>query len=173
MAEAESLNTLAQNSYVEISDGVTAVRTTADGSGTPSSVSINQTDPNNLVRTAPNTAARTQSITGANKVAAPGAAAVIATTASLAVGIWDVEVTAFITGTTVANLELDNLRVRNGTTVVGTIIVPVSGTTGATENGTFRMRMNINPSAAISVITNAAATASSIYAATISCTRVV
>lgn len=115
---------------------------------------------------------RLTSITANGKVTSPAAGVAIATTANLAAGTWDIEATVFISGTT-APVEVDNCKFRIGATPVATIIVPVAGTTGATNNAVFHMRINLGGTAPVSVNTAAEATTDSVYAATIIATRVI
>lgn len=105
--------------------------------------------------------------------AAPAAAAAIATTADLTAGTWDVEVTATISGTTVATLEADNMRLKIGGTAVAAVLVPVPGTAGGSAAGVLRCRVNIPTGVApLSVVANANSTASSVYKAQIVASKV-
>lgn len=162
MPSSESTNTQFQGSFVKIADGDYALRVSgAIAGGSTGALEV-----------IPPAVALTTSVTANGKVTTPAAAAPIAATANLAAGTWDVEVTSFITGTTVANLELDNLKFRIGATTVATIISPVSGTTGATVNSVFKIRVNIPVPTPVSVVAGALATTAAIYAATIIATRV-
>jgi hypothetical protein len=114
--------------------------------------------------------ARSTSKVDDGKVAAPGAGVNIAATAALAQGTWDVEVTTFIGGTTVANTEMDNMEVTHGGVAFCRVLNPVPGTAGASNPGFLRYRFDGNGVIAVRAV--AAATAGSIYTATIVCTRI-
>lgn len=181
MAEPESTNTMLQNAFVKIGDGNYALKTQGAGGGSGGTVSldpagntvkIDQTGANNATQSLLPTAARVNSTCANGKVTAPAAAAAICTTASLAVGTWDVEAIAFIGGTTVAATEVDNIELRLGASKITTVIVPVPGTAGANANGSVRVRIQVGTAAAVSLNATAAATASSIYVGQITATRV-
>ena len=104
---------------------------------------------------------------GGSPVAAPAANAAIASIAGLTSGTYEVEISAFITGTTVAALESSNMNFRIGGVASGVILVPVPGTSGANACGIFRTRINVAGPITISVNAIAAATASSSYVASI------
>lgn len=135
-------------------------------------VKIDQTDPNNRVATIPNPAENSNSLTDTATVAAPGAGATIATTANLAAGTYDLEAITFIGGTTVASLEQTNMRLRVGATAIGRILNPVPGTTGGVGTGQLRARFIAPGGTAANIIAVDAATASSVYSASIVARRV-
>lgn len=162
MSQAESLQTMLQGAFVlvDAAKKIYALQIsglTAGDGGVP-------------IETQLPFAVRTTSVIDTGKAAAPGAGAAIASVGPLPAGTYEVEITTFITGTTVANLESDNMELRIGGTPVERIINPVSGTTGATSQG--KMKFRYDGAAAISVNANAAATASSIYMANIVATRI-
>lgn len=160
MPESESLNTMFQQSFVDVGGGSYALQTSGvSGGGTASPIEI-----------AIPVAARSTSATDDGKVAAPAGSAVIAATGVLDQGTWDVEISTFIGGTTVASLEIDNMEITHAGVAYRRIINPVAGTTGATSNAVTRYRYD--GAGVIGVRANAAATAGSIYAATIVATRV-
>lgn len=117
-------------------------------------------------------ASRVTSTFADGKVAAPAAAAAIATTANLAPGTWDVEVSTFIAGTTVANLEMNNMNLKFGATQLCILGTPVPGTAGASGMGKYKCRIDVPAPTPVSVTAVAAATAGSIYFANIIATRV-
>jgi len=170
--ELESLNTMFQAAFLKMADGEYALRTQTGSGGASTVVAVSQAGTNNVVQTLIPTAARTSAITATGKVTAPAAGAAIATTASLAIGTWDVEVTTFIGGTTVASLEMDNCRLNIAAAAHATIINPVAGTTGATTLAKFNTRVQLASASTLSVVAIAAATAGSIYSASIVATRV-
>lgn len=179
MAEPESTNTMFQNSFEQISDGVYALRTSGSGAGgTPQTVALDQTDPNNKVRIADGQiitiaeplASRVTSTFANGKQAAPAANTPIATTANLSTGTWDIEARIVIAGTTVANNEIDNIRFHIGVTPVAAPTIDVRGTTGGAA--IFRARVNLGAPTPVSIESGpAAATAGSIYAADIVATK--
>lgn len=135
-------------------------------------VKLDQTDPNNRVATIPNPAANSNSLTDTATVLAPAAGATIATTTNLAAGTWDLEAITFIGGTTVAATEATNMRLRVGTTAIGRILNPVPGTSGGVGTGQLRARFIAPGGAAANIIAVDAATASSVYSASIVARRV-
>ncbi|GHF92110.1 hypothetical protein [Streptomyces griseosporeus] len=112
------------------------------------------------------------STTANGSVTSPGADAAIATTATLPAGTWEIEAKTFITGTTVAALESDNMKFKIGATAVATIINPVPGTTGATDTGEIRMRVNLPAPSPVSVASGAAGTTGAVYKASIVANKV-
>lgn len=113
------------------------------------------------------------SVTANGKQAAPAANTPIATTANLGPGSWDVECTTMIGGTTVANVEVDNMVFKIGATPIATILNAVAGTAGASDLGKFKIRVDLNAQAPISIASGgAAATAASIYTASIVANKV-
>lgn len=121
----------------------------------------------NVSRAAVGVEATSANVSTTSSVNAPGADAVVASIANLPGGTYEVDITTFITGTTVATLESDNMQFKVGSTASGKIINPVSGTTGATDTGKFSTRINIASPTTISVNAVGAATASSVYKASI------
>lgn len=181
MAEAESTNTMFQNSFAKQSDGVYALRTTGAGGGGVSTVSldpagntvkIDQTGTNNATQSLVPTAARISSVVGYGSANAPAAAGVVATSGSLAIGTWDVEVWTLVTGTTVATADSGNMRLVQNATNLGTVITPVNGTSGATNTGYLKQRIQVTTAGAVTVAAIGAATANSVYSASIVATRV-
>lgn len=179
--EAESTQTMDQQSYIKQADGSYAKQTVGVAGGTGQTVSlattgntvkIDQVAPNNQVATIPNPAENTTSLTDTTTVAAPAAAAVIATVA-LSVGTWDIECITYIGGTTVNTLEPTNMRLTVNAAAVGRIMNPVPGTTGGVGTGQLRVRYVVaagTPNAQIIAV--AAATAGSQYSASIVAKRV-
>lgn len=110
------------------------------------------------------TTANTSTTSSAN---APGAGATVASIPNLSPGTYEVEVTTFITGTTVATLESDNMQFMIGAAASGKIINPVPGTTGASSNGVFHTRVNLAATTTLSVVAVGAATPGSVYKASI------
>lgn len=122
----------------------------------------------NVSRAAVGVEATTSSTSGAtSSVSAPGADAIIASIVALPAGTYEVECTTFIAGTTVAALEADNMSFKIGATVIGKIMNPVPGTAGGNGLGEYRIRINLPAPATISVNSVAAATAGSVYKASI------
>lgn len=160
MAAAESTNTMFQNAFIKVADGVYALQVsgaTAGAQGVPIEVSLP-------------VAARVTSTMDTGKVAAPAANGVIATVGPLPSGTYEIEITTYIGGTTVANVEIDNMELRISGAVVERIINPVSGTTGATD--VSKMKFKYDGASTVAVHANAAATAASIYTANIIATRI-
>jgi hypothetical protein len=160
MAQEESLNTMFHDAFVSVGGTSYALQVSGvsgGDSGSPIEISIP-------------VAARATSIRDDGKAAAPGAGVNIAATAALEQGTWDIEISSFIGGTTVANLEIDNMEVTHAGVAYCKVINPVPGTTGATDRGGLKYRYD--GAGVIAVRATAAATASSIYAATIIATRV-
>lgn len=179
MPSTESIQTQLQGSFVKNAEGNYSLQTTGAAGGT-STVALSQTGTDNTVKiaaaqsisaTIPTVQAVT-AVTANGKVTTPAALAAIATTPNLAAGTWDIEVFSFIGGTTVATTELDNMKFNIGATVVATILNPVPGTTGATSNGIFRIRVNLGGSTPVSVTTGVLATTGAIYSASIIATRI-
>ena len=162
MAASESTNTMEQNSYIKVGDGAYAMRVTGTANGD---------NPAPLEMVIP-VVARVTSTFADGKQAAPGAGTAIATTPNLAAGTWDVEVTTFIGGTTVANLEINNMNLKFGATQLVILGNPVPGTTGATDMGKYRCRVDVPAPTPMSITAVAASTAGSIYYANIIATRV-
>ena len=183
MAEPESINTMAQNSFKKLADGSYAIQTSTPAIGggvqtvgldsTANTVKLDQTDPNNRVATVPNAAANSTSITDTNTVTSPAAGAAIATTPQLSVGTWDIEVITFIGGTTVASLEATNMRLTVGAAAIGRVLNPVPGTSGGVAAGNLRVRYVVNSAAPASVVAVSAATAGAVYSASIVAKKVV
>jgi hypothetical protein len=162
MSQPETLNTMFQGAFVPVdaANKVYALQVsgaTAGSQGVPIETSIP-------------VAARVTSVIDTNKVAAPGAGATIATVGPLTSGTYEVEITTFIGGTTVANTEVDNMELRIAGIAVERIINPVPGTTGATN--TSKIKFKYDGASTVAVHANAAATASSIYTANIIATRI-
>lgn len=172
MAEPESTNTMFQNSFVKVADGEYALQV----SGAPASgnvpISISQTGTENAVQTLQPTAARISSVTASGQATSPTADQALVTTPSLAIGLWDIEVVAFVTWTTVPGLDSLNLELRQNAVNLGRVLVPVSGTTGASANGVFKQRLNVTVAGALTLNVIVNATTNAIYIATISATRV-
>lgn len=162
MVATESVNTMEQNSYVKLADGSYAQRITGTANG-DSAAALEVVIP---------VVARVTSSCADGKVAAPGAASNIAVTGNLASGTWDVEITTFIGGTTVANTEINNMAFKLGGTQLQVLGNPVPGTTGATDMAKYRFRCDIPAPTPVSVVAVGAATAGSIYYASIVATRV-
>lgn len=117
--------------------------------------------------------ATTSNTSGAtSSVNAPGADTIVAQIASLPAGTYDVECMTFITGTTVASLEADNMAFKIGGTVIGKVLTPVPGTAGAQARGEYRIRINIASPTTISINSVAAATAGSVYKASIVASKI-
>lgn len=180
MPQAESTNTMFHDAFAKATDGY-ALQVVGSGAGgssnvtldpTGNTVKIDQTGANNATQGLLPTAARVSSTCANGKVTAPAAGAAICTTASLAVGTWDIEATAFIGGTTVAATEVDNIELRLGAAKVTTVIVPVPGTAGGSANGQVRARIQVGTAAAVSLNATGAATAASVYVGQITATRV-
>lgn len=173
MAEPESINTMQQNSYVKQADGDYAVKTVASGTGSAQPVSISQVDPNNRVSVIPVPVSNVTSLTDTATANAPGVNGVVCTV-TLAVGTWDVEAITFISGTTVASLEMTNMRLRIGGVAVSRILNPVPGTTGGVNTGQLRVRVVVAAGTpALDIVAVAAATAGSIYAGSLVARRVI
>jgi hypothetical protein len=121
----------------------------------------------NVSRAAVGVEATTAFTGGGTPVVAPAANASIAQIAGLTSGTYEVEITTFISGTTVASLESSNMNFRIGGVANGVILTPVPGTSGANACGIFRTRINVVGPITISVNAIAAATAASNYVASI------
>ncbi|MGS2592243.1 hypothetical protein [Streptomyces hebeiensis] len=161
MPSTESINTQFQGAFVKLSEGDYALRTSGSISGSSSPIQV----------TIP-VATEVTSSTANGKVTTPGADANIAATANLVAGTWDIEIWTFIGGTTVANLEVDNMKFKIGNTAIATILNPVAGTTGATGLGVYRIRVDIPNAAPISVASGVVATTGAVYTASIVATRI-
>jgi hypothetical protein len=114
----------------------------------------------------------TTSTTANGSVTSPGAGGAIATTANLTTGTWEIECKTFITGTTVAALESDNMKFQVGATPIATVINPVPGTTGATDTGELRIRVNLAANSPVSINAGVAGTAGAVYKASIVANKV-
>lgn len=159
MAEKESFNTMAQNSYIKLDDGIYAVRTSTSPTSGTQTVQFDQTT-------------YSTSVMANGKQAAPAANTDIAVTTDLTVGAWDIEATISILGTTVANVESTNVVFRIGGTTVATPTVNVPGTAGSTSERVFRTRINLAANSPVSIRSGTvAATAGSIYVADIVATK--
>lgn len=112
------------------------------------------------------------SVTDTNTVTTPAAGAAIATTASLPAGTYDIDVTTFIGGTTVAATEINNMRLLVGGTAITRIINPVAGTAGATSNAKVSVRAVLATSGTAQVVAVALATTGAIYGANIVARRI-
>lgn len=162
MAETESLNSMFHGAFVLVDAATKRYALQISGATAGSQgVPIETTIP---------VVARATSIMASGEAAAPIAGADIAATAALDAGTWDIEITAAIGGTTVAALEMFNMRVLANGVDKGRVIVPVPGTSGCTGNGTLKFRYD--GAGVITVEAAEAATAASHYAATIVATRV-
>jgi hypothetical protein len=115
-------------------------------------------------------ASRATSTFNTGKQAAPTAGTTIATLTVPAQGTYEIELHAFIGGTTVANVEIDNMELFVNGASVGRIINGVAGTAGA--GGINRRVFRYDGNGTIAIKANGASTAGSIYAATISATRI-
>lgn len=127
----------------------------------------------NVSRAAVGVEATTSNITtGTTSVDQPGAGAAICSLNALAAGTYEVEISTLIIGTTVAALEADNMQFRIGGAASGKILNPVSGTTGATSVSRTRCRVNLTAPTTLSVNAVSAATAGSVYKATMVANKV-
>ena len=180
MAEAESINTMTQGAFVKNGVGDYSLKTTASGAGTTQTVKLDQADPNNKVRIADGQAitiaqplaSRVTSTFANGKQAAPAANTAIATTADLAAGTWDISARISILGTTVANVETDNVKFKIGASAVATPTLNVPATAGTTSQCVFRCRVNLGVATPVSIASGGAtATAGSIYVADIVATK--
>ncbi len=151
-----------QQSYVKLNDGQYAMRVTGTANG-DSAAALEVVIP---------VVARVTSSFADGKVTTPAAGANIAVTGNLAAGTWDVELTTFIGGTTVANLEMNNMAFKLGGTQLTLLGNPVPGTAGASDMGKYRCRVDIPTPTPLSVIAVALATTGAIYYASIVATRV-
>jgi hypothetical protein len=104
--------------------------------------------------------------TGITSVDAPGAGVAITSLTGLPAGTYDVYITTYIIGTTVAALEADNMQFRIAGAPSGRILTPVSGTSGASDTGNVSLRVNLTAPTTLSVNAVSAATAGSVYKAT-------
>lgn len=112
---------------------------------------------------------------GGGSVTSPGAGVEIASVSSLGQGFYQVEIHAFIGGTTAA-VDATNLRLEindGATTQKDMIIVAVAGTTGASGVTKYRVNLNLSANSKIAVQTSGAGTASAIYSAVILATKLV
>lgn len=128
-----------------------------DGTGIPTSIPLVQ---------------QSFSATDTTAVAAPGAGATIATVVNPPAGTYEVVVNSFIGGTTVAANEVTNMRLTVGGIAVGRILNSVPGTSGAVSVTQTKFRVVVNGAQSINVIAVAAATAGSIYSASIVASRI-
>lgn len=116
-----------------------------------------------------------ETVTQYGTASAPTANTAVATLASgsLPAGLYDFDVYATFTGTTVVATETDNVEFREGATVVGKLPIICIGTTGNTAySGPFRFRRRLDGSTAVSINATANATASSVYRAEIIAVKV-
>ena len=106
--------------------------------------------------------------------AAPGAGGNVATITPSAAGIYEVTGTVSVSGTTVATVESNNFNLKAGsTTLLTNIPHAVNGTSGAPGSSAFGpVKVQLDGATAVTVNAVGASTASSIYAASIVCTRV-
>lgn len=112
------------------------------------------------------------SLSDTNTVPAPAANGVLATVTVPTAGTYQVEVTSFIGGTTVASLEATNMRLRIAGTAVGRVVNPVPGTTGGVGIGSKRARIQATAGQVIDVVAVSAATASSSYTCDLVASRI-
>jgi hypothetical protein len=112
------------------------------------------------------------SLSDTNVVTTPAANAVLATVTASATGVYQVEVTSFIGGTTVAATEINNMRLRVNGVAVGRVINPVPGTTGAVGIGGKRARIAATAGQVIDVIAVGLATTGAIYGCDLVASRV-
>lgn len=160
VAQAESRDTMFQNAFVKVSDGVYALQVSGLTSGTQG-VPIETSIP---------VVARATSIRVSGEQNAPGAGVDIAVTPALDAGTWEIEITSTIGGTTVAALESFNMEVLNNGVSYCRVINPVPGTAGCVGQGHLKYRYD--GGGPITVQAAEASTASSYYAATIIATRI-
>lgn len=162
MVALDSTNTMQQESYVKLNDGQYAMRVTGTANG----------DSPAAIETVIPVVARITSTFADGKVTTPAAAAAIATSANLAAGTWDVEVSTFIGGTTVATLEMNNMALKFGATQLTLLGNAVAGTAGATDIAKYKCRIDVPAPTPMSVVAVALATTGAIYFASIIATRV-
>lgn len=105
---------------------------------------------------------------------APAAGATVATilSGSLPAGLYDVEVWIGMNGTLAAGTDTSNMALKVGATTVVPKLAYVANGTSNQPAGPFRIRYSMDGSSAITVVAVGAATASSVYSATIIATQV-
>lgn len=164
MAEAESTGTMFQNAFKKNADGDYSLKvTSATGSGTQTPTQVS-----------PPTAAQISSAAASGQANAPATGATIAATASLPAGLYDVETTTHISGTTVAATDAANMTLFVAGSPFVKLITPVQGTSGAAATGVNRCRVLLATPGVIGAVVGASnATAASVYYATVIATRVV
>lgn len=122
-----------------------------------------------------NTIYRADSVADHSTSAAPVAGTAVASiaAASLPAGVYDVECWVAATGTVAAATETDNFEFREGATVVASLPVIITSTTASTAYaGPYKFRRQVDGSVTLSVNATANATASSVYRALITATKV-
>lgn len=107
----------------------------------------------------------------ASSAAAPGALGTVATVTPGTAGLWEISGTISISGTTVAAAETNNMQLRATTTAILTNIpIGVNSTTGAPGAVPFGpVIVSLTAANTVNVVAVGAATASSIYGASIYC----
>jgi hypothetical protein len=162
MAQAVSSGSMQQGSFVPVdpTNGVYAQMISGPTGGN-TAVPIEAAIP---------VSSRATSTFNTGKQAAPTAGTTIATLTVPAQGTYEIELHAFIGGTTVANVEIDNMELFVNGVSQGRVINAVAGTAGA--SGINRRVFRYDGNGTIAIKANAASTAGSIYVATISATRI-
>lgn len=112
------------------------------------------------------------SMTDTVSTTSPTANAVLAAVVTPPAGTYNVTVTSYIGGTTVAATEINNMRIRVGAAAIGRIINPVPGTSGAVSAVNTTVRVKCDGTQNIDVIAVGAGTVGSIYGVNIVATRV-
>ena len=162
MSGQPSINSVIQGSYVPV-DAPNGIYAQIVSGATNGNTAV-------PIETSIPVSSRTTSTFNAGKQAAPGAGTTIATLTVPAQGTYEIIIEGFIGGTTVANVEIDNMELFVNGTSQGRIINAVAGTAGA--GGISRRVFKYDGNGAIAVKANGASTAGSIYTATITATRI-
>jgi hypothetical protein len=102
-------------------------------------------------------------------VSAPAASATVASVTPGTAGLWEIQGTVSIAGTTVAAADSNNMRLRQaGTNVLANIPIGVQSTTGANGVAQFGpLVLNLSAVDTVNIIAVGNATASSVYGAQI------
>jgi hypothetical protein len=110
----------------------------------------------------------------ANTASAPTAGTVVATVTPGTAGLWEVTVTVSVSGTTVVATDSHNMQLNQTATArLSPIVYPVTGVTGNPAVATtVPVILSLSAVDTVNVKAIASATASSVYAASVTCRRV-
>lgn len=118
-------------------------------------------------------ARQSSSVVNHNFVAAPAGLTDIVVTGSLSAGTYEIEAVTYVSGTTVAANDENNMVLFVGGSPFLTLLTPVPGTTGSSDVGRQRVRAKLATAGIVGIQSGAAAaTAGSTYYGTVVVTRI-